>query len=138
MKTKFNYGKIFLLGFGFFGVSVIWFEQIAVLLDDIEYALNEGQAKTIDDIRRDFRVGMGPCQGGFCTVRVAGIWHDVKDRPIEQTNVALRDFFEVDARYIALAALQELAAAGEIEASVVKKAVADLKIDPGKLNPHTD
>lgn len=24
MKTKFNYGKIFLLGFGFFGVSVIW------------------------------------------------------------------------------------------------------------------
>jgi Na+/melibiose symporter-like transporter len=24
MKAKFNYGKIFLLGFGFFGVSVIW------------------------------------------------------------------------------------------------------------------
>jgi Na+/melibiose symporter-like transporter len=24
MQTKFNYGKIFLLGFGFFGVSVIW------------------------------------------------------------------------------------------------------------------
>ncbi len=24
MKSKFNYGKIFLLGFGFFGVSVIW------------------------------------------------------------------------------------------------------------------
>ncbi|MFN2152438.1 MAG: MFS transporter, partial [Anaerolineales bacterium] len=24
MNTKFNYGKIFLLGFGFFGVSVIW------------------------------------------------------------------------------------------------------------------
>lgn len=24
MATKFNYGKIFLLGFGFFGVSVIW------------------------------------------------------------------------------------------------------------------
>ena len=24
MATKFSYGKIFLLGFGFFGVSVIW------------------------------------------------------------------------------------------------------------------
>ncbi|MCL4527987.1 MAG: MFS transporter, partial [Chloroflexi bacterium] len=24
MAQKFNYGKIFLLGFGFFGVSVIW------------------------------------------------------------------------------------------------------------------
>ena len=56
--------------------------------------LNEGQAKTIDDIRRDFRVGMGPCQGGFCTVRVAGIWHDVKEPEIEQTNVGLRDFLQ--------------------------------------------
>ena len=24
ITMKFNYGKIFLLGFGFFGVSVIW------------------------------------------------------------------------------------------------------------------
>ena len=50
----------------------------------------------------------------------------------------LRDFFEVDARYIALAALQRLAANGDIKPSVVVKAVGDLGIDPGKLNPHTD
>ena len=31
---KFNYGKIFLLGFGFFGVSVIWgvYNLVAFLL----------------------------------------------------------------------------------------------------------
>jgi glycerol-3-phosphate dehydrogenase len=61
---------------------------------DVEHALTDGRAYTIDDIRRDFRVGMGPCQGGFCTVRVAGIWHDVKESTIQQTNVTLRDFLQ--------------------------------------------
>ncbi|MBW1880975.1 MAG: pyruvate dehydrogenase (acetyl-transferring), homodimeric type, partial [Deltaproteobacteria bacterium] len=51
---------------------------------------------------------------------------------------ALRDFFEVDARYIALAALSALAAEGDIEPDVVHRAIEDLDIDPGKLNPHVD
>jgi pyruvate dehydrogenase E1 component len=50
----------------------------------------------------------------------------------------LRDFFEVDARYIVLAALRSLADSGDIKPAVVAKAVGDLGIDPGKLNPHTD
>ncbi len=37
---------------------------------------------------------MGPCQGGFCTLRVAGIWHDMKESTIQQTNVTLRDFLQ--------------------------------------------
>lgn len=28
---------------------------------------------TIDDVRRGTRVGMGPCQGAFCTFRIAGL-----------------------------------------------------------------
>lgn len=28
---------------------------------------------TLDDLRRGTRLGMGPCQGGFCTFRVAGV-----------------------------------------------------------------
>src|SRR3990170_4498427 len=27
----------------------------------------------INDLRRDLRLGMGPCQGGFCAFRAAGI-----------------------------------------------------------------
>jgi pyruvate dehydrogenase E1 component len=50
----------------------------------------------------------------------------------------LRDFFEVDARYIVLATLRSLADSGDIKPAVVVKAVGDLGIDPGKLNPHTD
>jgi glycerol-3-phosphate dehydrogenase len=29
----------------------------------------------LDDVRRILRLGMGPCQGGFCTYRAAGILH---------------------------------------------------------------
>ena len=49
----------------------------------------------------------------------------------------LRDFFEVDHRYIALAALHELARAGELEPATVRQAIKDLDIDPGKLDPLT-
>ncbi len=50
----------------------------------------------------------------------------------------LRDFFEVDARYIALAALQQLASVGMLESGVVSGALKDFRIDPDKPNPHTD
>jgi len=47
----------------------------------------------------------------------------------------LRDFFEVDRRYVTLAALYQLAKKGSIEKSVVSQAIKDLEIDPNKLNP---
>ena len=59
---------------------------------DIEHAFEEFDAKTLDDVRRDTRLGMGPCQGGFCTYRAAGIFHELAKAPVEDTNVAIRDF----------------------------------------------
>ncbi len=50
----------------------------------------------------------------------------------------LRDFFEVDARYIAVAALQRLASVGAVPTATVGQAIKELEIDPDKLNPHTD
>ncbi len=47
----------------------------------------------------------------------------------------LRDFFEVDERYIVLATLYKLMQQGEIELSLVKQAIKDLDIDPEKVNP---
>lgn len=63
-------------------------------VDDVVQAITEGNAQTIDDIRRDVRLGMGPCQGGFCTYRAAGILHQVRQSDVEQTNLALRDFLQ--------------------------------------------
>jgi glycerol-3-phosphate dehydrogenase len=61
---------------------------------DIERAIMEGEAKTIDDIRRDVRMGMGPCQGGFCTLRVAGLLHKFRQPPVSEINAALYDFLQ--------------------------------------------
>jgi len=47
----------------------------------------------------------------------------------------LRDFFEVDERYIALAALYGLAREGKIPVDSVIAAMKDLDIDPEKANP---
>ena len=48
---------------------------------------------------------------------------------------ALRDFFEVDARYVALAALTELAKLGKLEWKVVQGAMKDFGIKDDKKNP---
>jgi pyruvate dehydrogenase E1 component len=50
-------------------------------------------------------------------------------------RASLRDFFEVDAKFIVQATLSELAREGTVEASVVKKAIKDLGINPEKRNP---
>jgi pyruvate dehydrogenase E1 component len=53
------------------------------------------------------------------------------------TREALRDYFEVDARHIALATLQALVAKGSLELEVAEKAVTDLDVDPEKVSAVT-
>ncbi|HEX2714664.1 MAG TPA: pyruvate dehydrogenase (acetyl-transferring), homodimeric type [Candidatus Acidoferrales bacterium] len=52
-----------------------------------------------------------------------------------ESRAALRDFFEVDARFIALATLTELLKENQIEAAAVRKAIRELDIDAEKPNP---
>ncbi len=52
-------------------------------------------------------------------------------------RVALRDFFEVDANYVAYTALKALFDQGDIEQSVLIAAQKKLKIDPNKPYPET-
>jgi pyruvate dehydrogenase E1 component len=50
-------------------------------------------------------------------------------------RAALRDFFEVDARFIVLATLYELSREGKLDSAVVQKAVTELEINLDKPNP---
>lgn len=50
---------------------------------------------------------------------------------------ALRDFFEVDARYITVAALKALSDEGKLPAAKVAEAVKKYKLDSNKPNPTT-
>jgi pyruvate dehydrogenase E1 component len=52
-----------------------------------------------------------------------------------ESRASLRDFFEVDARFVTLATLSALLAEGQIEAGVVRRAIAELDIDPEKVDP---
>ena len=53
------------------------------------------------------------------------------------SRARLREFFEVDRRYICLATLKSLADEGRIEAATVAQALKDFGIDPEKPNPLT-
>jgi pyruvate dehydrogenase E1 component len=50
-------------------------------------------------------------------------------------RAGLREFFEVDARFIAVATLAELAQEGQLDRTVVAQAIKDFGIDPEKPNP---
>jgi pyruvate dehydrogenase E1 component len=52
------------------------------------------------------------------------------------TREALRHFFEVDRRFVTLAALKTLADAQKISVDVVRKARDELSVDPEKPNPR--
>ncbi len=56
-----------------------------------------GPTVKLDDLRRDLRLGMGPCQAGFCGYRAAGILQQTHSLPPETSVKALSDF--VDERF---------------------------------------
>jgi pyruvate dehydrogenase E1 component len=53
------------------------------------------------------------------------------------SRAALREFFEVDSRYIVVAALKALADEGSIDPKTVAEAITKLGIDPSRPNPVT-
>jgi pyruvate dehydrogenase E1 component len=53
-----------------------------------------------------------------------------------ESRAGLRNFFEVDARYVTVATLSALARSGELDPKLVAQAIKDLGIDPGKKNPR--
>jgi len=48
----------------------------------------------------------------------------------------LREFFEIDARFITLAVVNQLYKNDEVGKELVLKVISDLKINTGKLNPY--
>jgi pyruvate dehydrogenase E1 component len=54
-----------------------------------------------------------------------------------EDRAALREFFEVDARFVAIATLAELQKEGQLDPNVVAKAIKDLGVKADKPNPAT-
>ena len=48
----------------------------------------------LDDLRRSLRLGMGPCQGGFCMYRATGIVQSLEELDATAADTALRNFLQ--------------------------------------------
>jgi glycerol-3-phosphate dehydrogenase len=64
----------------------------SVTRSDLEAALQAPDVSELDDVRRDLRLGMGPCQAAFCAYRAAGLAQAL-GRPGDPTAWLL-DFLE--------------------------------------------
>jgi glycerol-3-phosphate dehydrogenase len=60
----------------------------------LEEAMRRRGTASLDDIRRTLRLGMGPCQGGFCIYRATGILHGVGHLDGAQAAESLRSFLQ--------------------------------------------
>lgn len=65
-----------------------------VTRDMLERAMYELPEFNLDDVRRQVRLGMGPCQGGFCASRAAGIANQQGHWDPERATEMLRLFLK--------------------------------------------
>ncbi len=61
---------------------------------EVERIIKQTGTWYVGDISHRTRLGMGPCQGGFCTFRALGIMHEKNLLSPEQSMYALRDFLQ--------------------------------------------
>ena len=62
--------------------------------DRLTAAMVTRPTTNLDDIRRQLRLGMGPCQGGFCIYRATGILHALARLDSRAANASLLDFLQ--------------------------------------------
>jgi glycerol-3-phosphate dehydrogenase len=60
----------------------------------LEEAIRRRGTTSLDDIRRNLRLGMGPCQGGFCIYRATGILHRLERLDGPQAAASLQSFLQ--------------------------------------------
>lgn len=58
----------------------------------LEETLARTRTTNLDDIRRRLRLGMGPCQGGFCIYRATGILHGLDGLSAKRADASLLEF----------------------------------------------
>jgi glycerol-3-phosphate dehydrogenase len=60
----------------------------------LEEAMQRTGTHNLDDIRRQLRLGMGPCQGGFCIYRATGIMHELDSLSHDEADASLLAFLQ--------------------------------------------
>jgi glycerol-3-phosphate dehydrogenase len=61
---------------------------------EVENVISRTGTRNVGDIQHRTRLGMGPCQGGFCTFRALGIMNDMSVISPEQSMEMLQGFLQ--------------------------------------------
>ena len=61
---------------------------------EIRYSIRHEWARTLDDLRRRTRLGMGPCQGTHCTSVAAGVLADELSLSVGRIHADILDFLQ--------------------------------------------
>ncbi|MFZ2625596.1 MAG: anaerobic glycerol-3-phosphate dehydrogenase subunit GlpA [Propionibacterium sp.] len=96
--------------------------------------LKDDPLATLDDLRRRLRIGMGPCQGGFCSTRAAGLLCSEGATDSVTATGALREFLKH--RWIGL---WPILAGAQVRQNALDEWIArgtlDIDHAPGQANP---
>ena len=96
--------------------------------------LKDDPMATLDDLRRRLRIGMGPCQGGFCSTRAAGLLCSEGKTDSVSATAALREFLKH--RWIGL---WPILAGAQVRQNALDEWIArgtlDIDHAPGRANP---
>jgi len=65
-----------------------------VTKQNVQQIIRQTGTRHVGDIQHRTRLGMGPCQGGFCTFRALGIMNDMSVISPEQSMEMLRGFLQ--------------------------------------------
>lgn len=60
----------------------------------LEESFQQLGTTSLDDMRRQLRLGMGPCQGGFCIYRATGVLHEARAHSAAVADAALLNFLQ--------------------------------------------
>jgi glycerol-3-phosphate dehydrogenase len=60
----------------------------------VKKVIKDTDTKNIGDIQHRTRLGMGPCQGGFCTYRALGMMQEIGDVDAEESLNTLKRFLQ--------------------------------------------
>jgi glycerol-3-phosphate dehydrogenase len=65
-----------------------------VTRNQLAAAIRADDVVVLSDLRRELRLGMGPCQGAFCGLRAAGVLREIQALAPKAANAALLDFLQ--------------------------------------------
>ena len=102
----------------------------------LEQAAVKNPTVTLDDLRRDVRLGMGPCQGGFCTYRAVGVLHEMAVAGSEERKGAEGKELSIVNRQLSMVNVEETSPDSEWDVAYMQSPAHSAQADRAGVAPR--